>query len=36
VQTITLQPLETYDDASDTYVSLMQQNLAALKTALNP
>lgn len=36
VQTITLQPLETYDNPSDTYVSLMQQNLAALKTALNP
>jgi zinc transport system substrate-binding protein len=34
VQTITLQPLETYDNPNDTYVSLMKQNLAALKTAL--
>ena len=34
VETITLQPLETYDNPNDTYVSLMKQNLAALKTAL--
>lgn len=34
VQTITLQPLETYDNPNDTYLSLMKQNLAALKTAL--
>jgi zinc transport system substrate-binding protein len=34
VETITLQPLETYDNADDTYVSLMKQNLASLKTAL--
>lgn len=29
-----LQPLETYDDAKDTYVSLMRQNLESLKLAL--
>jgi len=34
VETIVLQPLETYDNANDTYVSLMRQNLASLKTAL--
>jgi ABC-type Zn uptake system ZnuABC Zn-binding protein ZnuA len=34
VKLITLQPLETYDDVQDSYVSLMRQNLAALKTAL--
>ena len=34
VKTITLQPLETYDDLKDTYQSLMRKNLAALKTAL--
>ena len=34
VETITLQPLETYDNPNDTYISLMKQNLAALKTAL--
>ena len=34
VKLITLQPLETYDNPSDTYTSLMHQNLEALKTAL--
>jgi zinc transport system substrate-binding protein len=34
VQTITLQPLETYDDLQDTYVSLMRKNLEELKKAL--
>jgi zinc transport system substrate-binding protein len=31
---IVLQPLETYDDLNDTYVSYMRKNLEALKTAL--
>jgi ABC-type Zn uptake system ZnuABC Zn-binding protein ZnuA len=35
VKTITLQPLETYDNLKDTYISLMRQNLEALKTALD-
>jgi zinc transport system substrate-binding protein len=34
VDTIVLQPLETYDNPNDTYVSLMKQNLDSLKTAL--
>jgi zinc transport system substrate-binding protein len=34
VQTITLQPLETYDNPNDTYEQLMRKNLEALKTAL--
>ncbi len=34
VHTIVLQPLETYDDRSNTYEQLMRQNLEALKTAL--
>jgi len=35
VSTSVLQPLETYDDASQTYVSLMRQNLEAFKKVLN-
>jgi zinc transport system substrate-binding protein len=35
VKTGILQPLETYDDLNQTYVSLMRENLAALKAALN-
>ncbi len=34
VKLITLQPLETYDRPGDTYVSLMTENLDALKKAL--
>ena len=34
VQTIVLQPLETYDNLDDTYVELMRQNLESLKKAL--
>jgi zinc transport system substrate-binding protein len=34
VRLAVLQPLETYDDPKDTYVSLMRQNLANLKQAL--
>jgi ABC-type Zn uptake system ZnuABC Zn-binding protein ZnuA len=34
VQSIVLQPLETYDKKDDTYVSYMRANLQALKTAL--
>ncbi len=34
VQTIILQPLESYDNLTDTYFSLMRSNLQALKTAL--
>lgn len=34
VKLAVLQPLETYDDPKDTYVSLMRQNLASLKDAL--
>jgi len=30
----TLQPLETYDNLNDTYISLMRQNLAELKKAM--
>jgi zinc transport system substrate-binding protein len=35
VKEIVLQPLETYDNAADTYVKYMRANLQALKTALN-
>jgi zinc transport system substrate-binding protein len=35
VKTGILQPLETYDDPGQTYTSLMRENLAALKAALN-
>jgi zinc transport system substrate-binding protein len=35
VTTGVLQPLETYDDTKQTYVSLMRENLEALKKALN-
>jgi zinc transport system substrate-binding protein len=35
VKTGILQPLETYDDPGQTYTSLMRQNLAALKAALD-
>lgn len=35
VQTIVLQPLETYDNLNNTYAGLMRQNLEALKKALN-
>jgi zinc/manganese transport system substrate-binding protein len=34
VQTITLEPLETYNKKDDTYVSLMRRNLESLKTVL--
>ncbi len=34
VHEIVLQPLETYDNADDTYVKYMRANLQALKTAL--
>jgi zinc transport system substrate-binding protein len=34
VTTGVLQPLETYDDAKQTYISLMRENLDALKNAL--
>ena len=34
VQTVVLQPLETYDNKDDSYVSLMTQNLEALTRAL--
>jgi zinc transport system substrate-binding protein len=35
VETMTLQPLETYDDVKETYVGLMRENLEALKKALD-
>jgi zinc transport system substrate-binding protein len=35
VKTGILQPLETYDKRGDTYVSLMTENLKALKAAMN-
>ena len=35
VETITLQPLETYDDVKQTYDGLMRENLQALKKALD-
>lgn len=34
VRTGVLQPLETYDDLSQSYVSLMRDNLAAMKSAM--